>query len=125
MCGDLRNTGAVGGNPSMFSRIRPRPWGKFVVSALVLIRLGFSRPSTAANSLAASVPATKLLTVAEHELVPDTVPDSSGLAPPSTRYVVALTRVKTLARPPFGVVIIPRSSPLHGDGLAGAAVSVN
>src|SRR5262249_56343838 len=23
--GDLRNTGAVGGNPSMFSRMRPRP----------------------------------------------------------------------------------------------------
>src|SRR5947199_10085722 len=81
MWGDFRKTGAVGGKPSMFSRIRPRPWGKFVVSALVLIRLGFSRPSTAENSLAASVPATRLLTPAEHAWVSEAGPDSSGLAP--------------------------------------------
>ncbi len=49
----------------------------------------------------------------------------SGLAPPSTRYVVELTRVNTFARPPFGVAIIPRSSPLHGDASAGAAARVN
>src|SRR6266700_7934560 len=73
--GDLRNTGGVGGNPSMFSRMRPRPWGKFVVSALVLMRLGSSRPSTGEPAIAPRLPAVMLTTVPEHELLSLTMPD--------------------------------------------------
>ncbi len=80
--GDLRNTFGVGANPSMFSRIRPRPWGKFAVSALVLIRFGFSRPSTVEPEMAPRLPAVMLKTVPEHELLSLTVADKAGFMPP-------------------------------------------
>src|SRR5437868_4802715 len=81
--GDLRNTGGVGPvgrNPSMFSRMRPLPWGKFTVSALVLIRFGSSRPSTVEP--APRLPAVMLATVPEHELLSLTLPDKAGFMPP-------------------------------------------
>src|SRR5262249_52895769 len=85
--GDLRNTGAVG-NPSMFSRMRPRPCGKFTVSALVLIRFGSSRPSTGEPEIAPRLPAVMLWTVPAHKLLSLTVPDKAGFIPPETRYLV-------------------------------------
>src|SRR5882724_5443744 len=119
-CGDLRNTGAVGGKPSMFSRIRPRPWGKFAVSALVLIRFGSSRPSTDEPAMAPRLPAVMLMTVPEHELLSLTSPDKAGFMPPETRYVVGETCVSTLAFAavaPLPLVMMPCNVPLHGAAL--------
>src|SRR5262245_16787275 len=67
VCGDFRKTGGVGGKPSIFSSIRPRPCGKFVTSLLVRIRLGLSRPSTEEDSGCARLPAPKPAIVAEQE----------------------------------------------------------
>src|SRR5262249_45592817 len=113
--GDLRNTGGVGENPSMFSRMRPRPWGKFAVSALVLIRFGSSRPSPVEP--APRLPAVMLTTVPEHELLSLTVPDKAGLMPPETRYVVGATWASTLAVAPPPLVMMPCKVPMHGASL--------
>ena len=79
-CGDFRKTAAVGGKPSMFSRMRPRPCVKSGLP-LLLIRDGSSRPETLEPGTAARLPAVTVDTVAEH--TPSvTVPDKSGDRPP-------------------------------------------
>src|ERR1041385_1647868 len=104
----------------MFSRIRPRPWGKFVVSALVLIRFGSSRPGVAEPAIAPRLPAVMLETVPEHELLSLTVPDKAGFMPPITRYVVGESCVSTLAVAPVAplpLVMMPCNVPMHGEAL--------
>src|ERR1051326_2553256 len=110
----------------MFSRMRPRPCGKFTVSALVLIRLGFSRPGNDEPAIAPRLPAVMLKTVPEHELLSLTAPDKAGFMPPMTRYVVGETCVSTLALAavaPLPLVMIPCNVPMHGVPLETSWVS--